>query len=217
MSAQSEAAATPTEISLHRESRMLAVTFDNGNRFDLSCEYLRVFSPSAETRAAESAGEPVVGKEHVNITRVEPVGNYAVRIVFDDGHDTGIYSWETLFELGHNQRDNWAAYLQRKRSFEERKAAKLGRAAAPGPTRIKVIYFERLADRFGIEAEEIELAGTVADVRALLNTLIARDSSLDQMLSEDRVKVTVNKHFAQPDTRLHAGDEVAIVPMRPVA
>ena len=198
--AQSEAA-TPTEISLHRESRILAVTFDDGNRFDLSCEYLRVFSPSAETRAAESAGEPVVGKEHV----------------FDDGHDTGIESWETLVELGHNQRDNWAAYLQRKRSFEERKAAQLGRAAAaPGPTRVKVLYFERLVDRLGIEAEEIELAGPVADVRALLNTLVARDPSLDQMLSEDRVKVTVNKHFAQPDTPLQAGDEVAIVPMRPV-
>ena len=87
----------PTEIKLHQKSRLLEVAFDDGQRFSLSCEYLRVFSPSAEVRGHGPGQEVLqVGKRDVEITAIEPVGSYAVKLVFSDGHDTGLYSWEYL-------------------------------------------------------------------------------------------------------------------------
>nr|WP_301334107.1 DUF971 domain-containing protein [Solimonas sp. SE-A11] len=99
---------------MHRGSRLLEVAFADGSRHSLPCEYLRVFSPSAELRG-HGLAEPMLvgGKRTVNIERVEPVGNYAVRLVFDDGHDTGLYTWELLHELGQDQEKNWARYEQR--------------------------------------------------------------------------------------------------------
>lgn len=115
----------PTEISLHRKSRVLEVAFDDGSRFNLPCEYLRVCSPSAEVRGHGPGQETLqVGKESVNIVEVEPVGNYAVCLHFDDGHDTGIYSWVTLYDLGRNYEPYWEAYLHAlKDAGHERKAA----------------------------------------------------------------------------------------------
>lgn len=105
---------TPTSIKLHRKSRMLAVAFDTGERFELPAEYLRVNSPSAEVKGHGPGQEVlVVGKQDVNIVEIEPVGQYAVRLVFDDGHATGIYSWPILHELGTRQEENWRAYLKR--------------------------------------------------------------------------------------------------------
>lgn len=106
----------PTEIKLKRSSHLLAVTFEDGARFELPCEYLRVYSPSAEVRGhAGGEGRVVGGKRDVNIAAVEPVGNYAVRLRFDDGHATGIYSWAYLRELGENLDAYWACYLERLR------------------------------------------------------------------------------------------------------
>lgn len=104
----------PTEIKLHRASRILEIEFEDGKRFELPCEYLRVYSPSAEVRG-HGPGQEVLqlGKENVNIEQIEPVGNYAVILHFDDGHNTGIYSWETLYELGDQQDKYWADYLAR--------------------------------------------------------------------------------------------------------
>jgi DUF971 family protein len=104
----------PTSIQLHRKSRVLDVAYADGTRYALPCEYLRVFSPSAEVRG-HSAGEPIVvpGKRNVAIERIEPVGSYAVRLVFDDGHATGLYSWDVLEDLGANHDRNWARYLER--------------------------------------------------------------------------------------------------------
>jgi DUF971 family protein len=103
----------PTKIVLHQQSRTLEVAFDDDQIFNLSCEYLRVFSPSAEVRG-HGPGQEVLqtGKENINISAVESVGAYAVRLVFDDGHDSGIYSWETLYELGSRQEAYWQAYLE---------------------------------------------------------------------------------------------------------
>jgi DUF971 family protein len=103
----------PTEINLHRQSRVLEITFDDGAHFNLPCEYLRVFSPSAEVQG-HGPGQRVlqVGKEGVNIDRIEPVGNYAVCLHFDDEHNTGIYAWETLYQLGVNHEQNWQQYLE---------------------------------------------------------------------------------------------------------
>jgi DUF971 family protein len=106
----------PTEINLHQKSRMLEITFDDGARFEMSCEYLRVHSPSAEVQGHSPAESVLqVDKEDVNIERIEPVGNYAIQIYFDDEHNTGIYSWETLYRLGANQQQNWDTYLNRLR------------------------------------------------------------------------------------------------------
>jgi DUF971 family protein len=103
-----------TALKLHRKSRNLEVHFEDGVRFDLALEYLRVFSPSAELRG-HGLPEPILagGKRNVNVARVEPVGNYAVRLVFDDGHDTGLYSWTVLRDLGENHERNWTRYLDR--------------------------------------------------------------------------------------------------------
>ena len=105
---------TPTEIHLHKQSRVLDITFADGKKFSYPAEYLRVYSPSAEVQG-HGPGEEVlqVGKEDVNIAHIEPVGNYAVCLHFDDEHNTGIYSWETLYRLGANYDDIWADYLKK--------------------------------------------------------------------------------------------------------
>jgi DUF971 family protein len=104
----------PTEICLHAQSRVLDLCFDDGSHFELPCEYLRVYSPSAEVRGHGSGQEVLqTGKRLVGITAVEPVGQYAVKLVFDDGHNSGLYSWSYLYELGCRQQEYWQAYLDR--------------------------------------------------------------------------------------------------------
>ena len=104
----------PSDITLHQQSNMLDVTFDDGTRFSMPVEYLRVYSPSAEVRGHGPGQEVLqVGKRNVGVTAIEPVGMYAIKLVFSDGHDTGIYSWEYLHELGRKQDSNWKTYLAR--------------------------------------------------------------------------------------------------------
>ncbi|MGH8298462.1 MAG: gamma-butyrobetaine hydroxylase-like domain-containing protein [Steroidobacteraceae bacterium] len=104
----------PLEIKLRRTARLLEVTFDDGNRFELPFEYLRVYSPSAEVKGHGPGQETLVfGKEAVSVRAIEPVGQYAVKLVFDDGHDTGLYTWQCLYELGRDREKKWSAYLAR--------------------------------------------------------------------------------------------------------
>ncbi len=104
----------PTDITLHQSSRVLDVTFDDGRAFSMPVEYLRVFSPSAEVRGHGPGQEVLqIGKREVNVAAIEPVGMYGVKFVFTDGHDTGIYSWDYLYELGVKQDANWKTYLAR--------------------------------------------------------------------------------------------------------
>ena len=104
----------PVEIRLRTRSRVLEVAFDDGARYLLPFEYLRVFSPSAEVKGHGPGQEVLVtGKQDVGIRAVEPVGQYAVKLVFDDGHDSGLYSWRYLRELGEKQSENWARYQAR--------------------------------------------------------------------------------------------------------
>lgn len=104
----------PVEIRLRTRSRTLEVSFDDGARFELPAEYLRVHSPSAEVQGhGVETGVLVTGKENVGIKAVEPVGHYAVRLLFDDGHDTGLFTWKYLHELGSEQHTRWPLYLQR--------------------------------------------------------------------------------------------------------
>jgi DUF971 family protein len=104
----------PTSLTLRTRSRVLAVSFSDGATFELPFEYLRVYSPSAEVRGHGPGQETLqIGKHDVVITKVEPVGHYAVRLVFDDGHDTGLYTWSYLHELGREREQKWQKYLDR--------------------------------------------------------------------------------------------------------
>lgn len=104
----------PTEIKLHQKSRVLEIAFADGATFRLPCEFLRVYSPSAEVRG-HGPGQEVLqtGKKEVEIARIEPVGQYAVQLHFSDGHDTGIYSWDLLYDYGTRQDEMWRHYIKR--------------------------------------------------------------------------------------------------------
>jgi DUF971 family protein len=103
---------TPIDIKLHQASKLLEIKFDNNTECMLSCEFLRISSPSAEVRG-HGAGQEVlqVGKEDVNIVGIEPVGNYAIKLIFTDGHDTGLYSWDYLYYLAENYEALWLEYI----------------------------------------------------------------------------------------------------------
>lgn len=106
--------ATLSEIKLNPEKRILSLTYDDGQSYDLTAEYLRVHSPSAEVRGHGQGQEVLqLDKELVTITNIDPVGNYAVRLVYNDGHDSGIYAWEYLEELAVNKATKWQDYLDR--------------------------------------------------------------------------------------------------------
>jgi DUF971 family protein/molybdopterin converting factor small subunit len=198
---------TPIEINLHRKSRLLALRFSDGKSFELPCEYLRVFSTAAEVKASET---PVTGKESVNITKIEPQGQYAIRLVFDDGHDTGIYSWETLYKLGTEQEKNWNAYLEKLAAMGYTRQEK-----AQEERRIKIYYFSWLANKTGKESEELVLPPSVATISDLLKLLRNRRYPIAQVFDESLLRPTVNKQFAEFFSRLEDGDEVALVPNRP--
>lgn len=104
----------PTDIRLHQASRKLEITFNDGAQFSWPCEFLRVYSPSAEVRGHGPGQEKLeTDKEDVNIVGIEPVGLYAIKLTFTDGHDTGLYSWDYLYDLGQRQSELWADYLTR--------------------------------------------------------------------------------------------------------
>lgn len=103
----------PSEIKLHQKSRRLELGYDNGESYMLDFEYLRVFTPSAEARGHGPGQETLqTGKRNVDIERIEPVGSYAVRLVFSDGHDSGLYSWDLLYNLGKHHAELWQEYLK---------------------------------------------------------------------------------------------------------
>ena len=106
--------ATPTEIKLHQASKILEISFDDGNTFKLPYEYLRVYTPSAEA-VGHGPGQEVLqlGKEDITITEIKPVGNYAIAPVFSDGHNSGIYTWALLYKLGADYQNLWQAYLDK--------------------------------------------------------------------------------------------------------
>lgn len=112
MSGLTENTPRPIDIRLHQASRLLEIKFDNNTECMLSCEFLRVYSPSAEVKGHGSGQETLqIDKELVNINAIEPIGNYAVKLVFSDGHDTGLYSWDYLYYLGENYQAMWQDYI----------------------------------------------------------------------------------------------------------
>jgi DUF971 family protein/molybdopterin converting factor small subunit len=198
----------PSEIKLHQRTRTLELTFGDGSHFMLPAEYLRVYSPAADNKMAMEHGEMVTGKERVAITKMTPVGNYAVRLTFDDGHIGGVYSWETLYELGQYQAERWQAYL----GWLQSKGRE--RKAEDGP-HLKLLYFVKLVERLGRDAEELDVPASVTQVGELLAWLRRRGGNWQTFLKDQDVQVTVNRKFASLDTPLASGDEVAIVPSHP--
>ena len=114
MAGLSKSVPQPTEIKLHRKSRILEIAFADGSIFQLPCEFLRVYSPSAEVRG-HGPGQEVLqtGKKYIEIEKIEPVGSYAIQLRFSDGHDTGLYSWDLLYDYGIHQQEMWQRYLKR--------------------------------------------------------------------------------------------------------
>lgn len=199
----------PTDINLHSKSRILSIAFDDGTAFELPCEYLRVFSKAAEVR---TMNRPVTGKEEVNIERVEPQGQYAVRIAFDDGHDTGIYSWDTLYALGVDREKNWEQYLAALESIGYRR-----QKPESAEKRIKLLYFAWMVQKMRKESEELVVPPSVTDVDSLLVWLGRRKRGAGPLFDKERVRVTLNKQFTEGFSKLHDGDEVGLVPTSPTA
>ena len=130
MAGLDQATPQPTEIKLHQKSHLLEIAFADGSRFNLPCEFLRVYSPSAEVRGHGPGQEVLqVGKIDAEITQIEPVGTYAVNLAFSDGHNSGIYSWDYLYDLGTHQTTLWERYLER---LKEAGASREPTSAMPG-------------------------------------------------------------------------------------
>jgi len=202
-----ESLISPTEINLHKKSRLLEIVFSDGSRFNYPCEYLRVFSPASLGQVLDA---PVCGKEMVDIASIEPQGTSLLQLKFDDGC-TGSYSWKTLLELGVNYDRNWQAYLQKLKD-NDLKRGEGWAAGADGRVTIKLLYFIQLANVTGRNEEDVEIPESVTNVETLLAWLRKRRDTWKEPFADDKVQVTVNKHFAELYTLVEHGDEVAIVP-----
>ncbi len=200
---------TPTEIKLHQKSKILEISFDTGENFKYPCEYLRTHAKSAEI---ETSDTPIAHKADVNIEKIEPQGSYALRLFFNDGYDSGIFSWDTLYELGNEYEANWDKYLkaleQHNLSHNSEQTPKDGKA------KIKLMYFmTNMLKVTRKETDEIELPESIKDVQGLLKLLRFKGKDWERMFADDAVQVTVNKQFAELFTVLENGDEVAFIPV----
>jgi len=198
----------PTEINFHQKSRLLEIAFSDGLRFHFPSEYLRVFSTAAEVKVMKA---PVHGKEMVNISSIEPQGTYALKLNFNDGHDTGIFSWGTLHELGIHYDENWQRYLKALEAHNLKRGQ--GRAVGKdGKVHVKLLYFIELAKLSGKDEEEVELPDSVTNVETLLAWMRKRGERWAEAYADERLQVTVNRQFSEPFTLVEHGDEVAFVP-----
>jgi DUF971 family protein/molybdopterin converting factor small subunit len=199
----------PTEIKLHQKSKILEISFAAGENYKYPCEYLRTHSKSAEI---ETSDVPVSHKADVNIEKIEPQGNYGLRLFFDDGYDTGIFSWDSFYELGRDYESNWKTYLERLEKHGLTRES--GSKNKDGKIKIRLMYFMtnmlRVTKK---EVEEIELPESINDVQKLLKLLRFKGEEWEPMFADDAVQVTVNKQFAELFTVLEDGDEVAFVPV----
>jgi DUF971 family protein/molybdopterin converting factor small subunit len=183
---------------------VLEISFADGVRFKFPYEYLRVYSPSARDQG------PVHGKAMVNIATIEPQGQEALLLAFDDGHFDS-YSWPLLHALGQAHEKNWTAYLQR---LTDAKLTRYdGRDMGPDATlNVTVLYFIQLAQISGTDKENMKLPVAVTNVQTLLAWLRKRGPAWAEAFEDNRVQVTVNKQFAESFTLIEAQDEVAIIP-----
>ena len=199
----------PTVIKLHQKSRFLEIGFSDGTHFNCPCEYLRVFSPSAEVRATD---KPVDGKAMVNITAIEPMGSYSVCLVFDDGHNTGIYSWETLHDLGTHYENNWDNYLIRLKEYGLNRGDAGGALLAKAKT-VQLHYRGSLADISVTSTETVTLPISVTHVSHLLEWLRAKNENSSTAFGDDDVQVTINNIIVDLDEPIDADNEIVFMPL----
>ncbi|MFK5984142.1 MAG: gamma-butyrobetaine hydroxylase-like domain-containing protein [Pseudomonadota bacterium] len=196
----------PTNISLHKKSRLLEIQFNDGENFNLSCEYLRTHSKSAELQTNEI---PVSGKININIDKIEPQGEYGIRLYFDDGYDTGIFSWDSLYDLGINYQTIWDKYLEKLEEF----GLQRGENDKQFTGKIKVLFFmDKLIKLTKKEEEELELTDKIKTIEDLLAMYRKKGTIWQREFESDRMLFTVNKEFAELFTVIEAGDEIAFIP-----
>ena len=197
---------TPTQINVHKKSRLLEIVFSDGKTFQLPCELLRVLAKSAEVKNSDI---PVHGKINVNINNIEPQGDYGIRIYFDDGYNTGIYSWESLYDMGLNQQQYWQTYLDRLNQH----GLQRGESDKKTQGNITVLYFmDKILKITKTQEEQITLDDRIKTVQDLLAFLRNRGVIWAREFADDKMLITVNKEFAEIFTVLEDGDEVAFVP-----
>lgn len=197
----------PIEINLHQKSHLLEISFDTGENYKLSCEYLRTHAKSAEIK---TSARPVAKKIDVNITSIEAQGNYALRLFFDDGYDQGIYSWETLYDLGKNQQQYWSEYLAALEQHGLTRGKKV--TIHDGRPQVKLLYFMDKLIKFTQEEEDFELPDQVNTIGELLAVLRKRGLRWERSFADDAIQCTVNKEFSELFTVLEHGDEIALIP-----
>ncbi len=191
----------PTGIKLHKKSRYLEITYPDGKIYKLPCEYLRSFSTAAEEKAGRERGDMIPGKNNVNISAINPVGSYALQITFDDGHETGIYSWARLYDMT----------IRLQRDGEEREIE--GSDAEDdelGERTITLLYFSALAKRLGLESETLTLPDSVVTIDDLIPWLMTRRGEWKKALS-GTLKISVNRRFVGMSDLIRDGDEIALV------
>jgi len=200
---------TPTEIKLHSKSQLLEISFADGKNFKLPSEYLRTHAKSAEIEASD---KPVFGKADIKLEKIEPQGNYALRLYFDDGYDSGIFSWDSFYELGSDYETNWENYLAQlqKHKLHREPVNK----AKEGEATVTLMYFmTNMLKVTRKETEELVLPESIREVEKLLKLLRMRGKDWERMFADDAVQITVNKQFAELFTKLEDGDEIAFVPV----
>ncbi|MFK5894949.1 MAG: gamma-butyrobetaine hydroxylase-like domain-containing protein [Pseudomonadota bacterium] len=196
----------PTQINLHKKSRLLEIEFNNDKKFNLSCEFLRTQSKSAEVK---SSNVPVSGKINVNIEKIEPQGDYGIRLYFDDGYDTGIFSWGSLYDLGQNYNKVWNLYLEKIQQY----GLQRGQSDKNNSGKIKILYFmDKLIKTIKREEEDLELTENIKTVDDLLVSIRNRGRIWNREFAEGNMLFTVNKEFSELFTVLEDGDEIAFIP-----
>ena len=183
----------PTGIKLHKGSRYLEVIYPNGDVYKLPCEYLRAFPPAAE--------EKISRNKDVNISAINPVGSYALQIVFDDGHETGIYSWATLYDMSVNMKRDWE---------DHDSVSKEDELEDEGERTITILYFAALVKRLELDNETITLPEDVVTIGDLVPWLMTRGGEWKRALAGN-LKITVNRQFSDMSRKIHDDDEVALV------
>lgn len=207
----------PTEIALQQKSNTLKIAFDDGSSFELPSRYLRTFSPAAEARIARDRGEEIVTPEDVTISQIEPVGSYAIRLVFSDGHETGVYSWATLYQLSNEMDSNWPLkkVAITKIKIDRKTPAEIDDKDISQWRTINILYFGTLVDQIERDREEVKIPPSVTTVQALIDWLAERGTYWDTAIRKNPVKVTINRQFAENISQIAEGDEVAFVPIVP--
>ena len=199
----SQPAQTPTGIRLHKKSRYLEIIYGNGDRYNLPFEYLRVFSPAAEEKTKHPSSRPGSEKKEVNISAITPLGSYALQIAFDDGHETGIYSWARLYDMAINLQRDWE---DREAALE---SADLKDDDETGERTITILYFAALADRLGLDSETITLPEEIMTIGDLIPWLMTRRGEWGRALA-GKLKITVNRLSVGLQDRIRDDDEIAL-------